>query len=150
MAASPSLQEFPVIGRLIARMKRLYGRSGELSELRGMDDRQVGQIAHEFGLSRSDLFTLCANKASGALLKQRLAEFGLTEQSLARMHPEVLQDLQRVCGTCTTTARCADDFAGHRDSGRDEYCPNTCTLYALKQEGLGRKNESGCCGSCGG
>ena len=149
MAASSSLHEFPVIGPLIARIKRLYGRSGELSELRGMDDRQVGQIAHEFGLSRSELFTLCANKASGSLLKQRLAEFGLTEQSLAKLHPEVLQDLQRVCGTCTTTARCADDFAAHRASGRDEYCPNTCTLYALKQEGLGRKGESSCCGSCG-
>lgn len=149
MAASSSFHEFPVIGRLIARMKRLYGRSDELSELRGMDDRQVGQIAHEFGLSRSELFTLCANKASGSLLKQRLAEFGLTEQSLATVHPEVLQDLQRVCGTCTTSTRCAHDFAEHRDSGRDEYCPNTCTLYALKQEGLGRRSDSSCCGSCG-
>lgn len=149
MAASSGLQEFPVIGRLIARMKRLVGRPEGLSELRSMDDRQVDQIAHEFGLSRSALFTLCANKASGVLLKQRLAEFGLTEELLAKKHPEVLQDLQRVCGTCTTTARCADDFAEHRDSGRDEYCPNTCTLYALKQEGLGRKNESCCCGSCG-
>jgi hypothetical protein len=142
MAASSGVREFPVIGRLIARMKRLSGRA----ELRGMDDQQVDQIAHEFGLSRSELFTLCANKASGGLLKQRLAEFGLTEELLAKLHPEVLQDLQRVCGTCTTTSRCAHDFAAHRDSGRDEYCPNTCTLYALKQEGLGRKAGS-CCDS---
>lgn len=145
MAASSSLQEFPVIGRLIARMKRLAGRS----ELCGIDDRQVDQIAHEFGLSRAELFTLCANKASGGLLKQRLAEFGLTEELLAKKHPEVLQDLQRVCGTCAATSRCAHDFAEHKDSGRDEYCPNTCTLHALKQEGLGRNNESCCCGSCG-
>jgi hypothetical protein len=54
--------------------------------------------------------------------------------SLAKEHPDVLHDLQRVCGTCTTTSRCAHDFAVHRVSGRDEYCPNTCTLYALKQE----------------
>jgi uncharacterized protein YjiS (DUF1127 family) len=150
MAASSSPREFPVISRLIARMKRLSGRSEGMSELRSLDDRQVDQIAHEFGLSRSELFTLCANKASGDLLKQRLAEFGLTEELLAKKHPEVLQDLQRVCGTCTTTARCANDFAAHRDSGRDEYCPNTCTLYALKQEGLGRKdgkNDSCCRGS---
>jgi hypothetical protein len=142
VAASSGVREFPVIGRLIARMKRLSGRA----ELRGMDDQQVDQIAHEFGLSRSELFTLCANKASGGLLKQRLAEFGLTEELLAKLHPEVLQDLQRVCGTCTTTSRCAHDFAAHRDSGRDECCPNTCTLYALKQEGLGRKAGS-CCDS---
>jgi hypothetical protein len=147
MATSPSFMEFPVIGKLIARIKRLSGRSAGLSELRGMEDRQVDQIAHEFGLSRAELFTFCANNTSDGLLKQRLAEFGLTEELLAKKHPEVLQDLQRVCGTCTTTSRCAHDFAAHRNSGRDEYCPNTCTLYALKQEGLGRDSGS-CCGSC--
>lgn len=146
MAASSPLREFPVIRGLIARMKRFSGRAAELSELRGMDERQIDTIAHEFGLSRAELFTLCANRASGGLLKQRLAEFGLSEEMLAKRHPEVLQDLQRVCGTCTTTSRCAGDFAAHRDSGRDEYCPNTCTLYALKQEGLGRKDGS-CCGA---
>jgi uncharacterized protein YjiS (DUF1127 family) len=147
MAASGSSREFPVIGKLIERMKRFSSRSAALSELRRMDDRQVGQVAHEFGLSRAELITLCAKDTSGELLKQRLAEFGFTEEMLAKRHPEVLQDLQRVCGTCTTTSRCAHDFAAHRDSGRDEYCPNTCTLYALKQEGLGRKDGS-CCGSC--
>ncbi len=95
----------------------MYGRSGELSELRGMDDRQVGQIAHEFGLSRSELFTLCANKASGALLKQRLAEFG-PDRAIAR---------QAASGSLAGSAAglrhlhddraCAHDFAEHRDSG---------------------------------
>jgi len=146
MAASSVLREFPVIRRLIARLKRSSDRAAELSELRGMDNQQIDALAHEFGLSRSELFTLCANNTSGELLKQRLAEFGLTEQMLASRHREVLQDLQRVCGTCTTTSRCAGDFAAHRDSGRDAYCPNTCTLYALKQEGLGHKDGS-CCGS---
>ena len=146
MAASSMLREFPVIRRLIASMKRFSDRAAELSELRGMDDQQIGAIAHEFGLSRAELFKLCANNASGELLKKRLAEFGLSEKMLARRHPEVLQDLQRVCGTCSTTSRCAGDFAAHRDSDRDEYCPNTCTLYALRQEGLGRKDGT-CCGS---
>jgi hypothetical protein len=146
MGASPIPHEYSVIGRLLARMKRLAGRSEGLSELRSMDNQQIDAIAHEFGLSRTELFTMCANKASGDLLKQRLAQFGLSEEMLAKKHPEVLQDLQRVCGTCATTSRCAGDFAAHRDSGRDEYCPNTCTLYALKQEGLGRKDGS-CCGA---
>jgi hypothetical protein len=162
MTASSGLVEYPLIGRLIERMKRLAGRSAESAELRSLDDRQVGRLAGEFGLSRAEFFTLCANKARGRLLTQRLAEFGLSEEMLAKLHPEVLHDLQRVCGTCTTSARCADDFVQHRDSGRDGYCPNTCTLYALKQEGLGQKepgrkelgqkqqkNDSCCCGSCG-
>lgn len=149
MATSSGLHEFPVIGRLIAQMKRLAGSSEELPELRSMDDEQVGQIAHEFGLSRAELFTLCANKTSSSLLKQRLAEFGLTEELLAKKHPEVLQDLQRVCGTCTAASRCADDFALQDNSSRDAYCPNTGTLDALKREGLGREQDSCCCGSCG-
>jgi hypothetical protein len=146
MAASPSPREFPVISRLITRIKRLAGRTGEMSELRRTDDRQVGEVAHDLGLSRSELVTLCSNPGSGDLLKQRLAQFALNEGSLAKEHPDVLHDLQRVCGTCTTTSRCAHDFAAHRDSGRDEYCPNTCTLYALKQEAQRRKDGS-CCRS---
>lgn len=144
MGAPDAIREYPLITTLINRMKRLSARLAELSELRRLDDRQVDQIAREFGLSRAELFTLCANKASGRLLKQRLAEFGLTEELLAKLHPEVLRDLQRVCGACATTSRCAHDFAAHRNSGRDEYCPNTCTLYALKQDGPGRKDGS-CC-----
>jgi hypothetical protein len=136
MTASSGLQKLPVFGGLIARMKRFVGRRTAVSELRVMDDRQVDRIAHEFGLSRTELFTLCANRAGSSLLKRRLGEFGLTGELLAKRHPEVLQDLQRVCGTCASTSRCAHDFAVREASGRDEYCPNTCTLYALKQERL--------------
>jgi hypothetical protein len=151
MALSPILHEHSVIAELFKRMRRLASRFDGPSELRSMGDHRVDEIAHEFGLSRTELLTLCANKGSGGLLKQRLAEFGLTEGLLASRHPDVLRDLQRVCGTCTTTSLCAGDFARHRDSGRDEYCPNTCTLYALKQEGLGvpKQSDSCCCGSCG-
>lgn len=140
MAASSSPREFPVISRLVERMRRLSRRADALSELRRMDDRQVDTIAHECGLSRTALFTLSAN-SSGELLAQRLAEFAIPEELLATRHPEVLRDLQRVCGTCATKSRCASDFAARRDSGRDAYCPNTCTLYALKQEGLGREGS---------
>lgn len=146
MGSPEGVREYPIITALIDRMKRLSERLAGLSELRRLDDRQVDRIAHEFGLSRAGLFALCAGTAGSDLLRQRLAEFGLTAELLAKLHPEVLQDLQRVCGTCTTTSRCAHDFAAQKDSGRDEYCPNTCTLYALKQEGLAR-NGGSCCGS---
>jgi len=140
MAATGMQPGFSLLGKLIERMKALSERIAQLSELRGIDDAQLGQIASEFGMSRRDLYALCGNKApTGDLLRRRMAEFGLTEEALARRHPDVLHDLQRVCGTCATTSRCAHDFAAHRDSGRDRYCPNTCTLFALKQEGLPRK-----------
>jgi len=140
MSASGPPQELPLFDRLVGRLKNLSDRVARLVELRSIDDRQLDQIASEFRMSRADLHALCANKApTGDLLRQRLAEFGLSEQTLAKRHPEVLQDLQRVCGNCVTTSRCAHDFAAHRAAGRDDYCPNTCTLYALKQEGLARQ-----------
>ena len=140
MSTSGTLHDFPLLGKLIGRMKNLSARIAQLVELRSIDERQLDQIAGEFGMSKSDLYALCANKApTGDLLRQRLAEFGLSEQMLAKRHPEVLQDLQRVCGNCVTTSRCAQDLAAHRMAGRDDYCPNTCTLYALRQEGLARQ-----------
>ena len=140
MSASGPPQELPLFDRLVGRLKNLSDRVARLVELRSIDDRQLDQIASEFRMSRADLYALCANKApTGDLLRQRLAEFGLSEQMLAKRHPEVLQDLQRVCGNCVTTSRCAHDFAAHRAAGRDDYCPNTCTLYALKQGGLARQ-----------
>ena len=140
MSTSGTLQDFPLLGKLIGRMKELSSRVAGLVELNRIDDRQLDKIASEFGMSRSDLYALCANKApTGDLLRQRLKEFGLSEDLLAKKHLEVLRDLQRVCGNCVSTSRCAHDFAADRPVGRDEYCSNTCTLDALNQEGLGRK-----------
>jgi hypothetical protein len=149
MSSTENIREFPVLGIFIDGLKRFAERVASMTELRGLDDRQISQIASEFGVSRPDLFRLLENPASAELLNRRLAQFQLSEEVLAKVHPDVLQDLQRVCGTCDVTARCAHDFAEQKDSGRDAYCPNTCTLYALKQEGLERKNESCGCGSCG-
>ena len=50
MAASAGLLEYPVIGRMIERIKRFAGRSGEAMRLHGLDDRQIGLIAEELGL----------------------------------------------------------------------------------------------------
>jgi hypothetical protein len=142
MNTPENAQQFPVVGILIDGLKRFSERIAAMTELRGLDDRQIDQVAREFGVSRPDLFRLLDNPGSAGLLKQRLAQFQFSEELLAREHPDVLQDLQRVCGTCAATSRCANDFVTHNESARDTYCPNTCTLYALKQEGLARNGGS--------
>ena len=136
MRGLSNIGEFPVIGPLIERMKRFATGSAEVSELRRLDDHQIDEIAHDLGLSRSELFKLCAHDRNANLLQKRLAEFEITEASLAKKHPDVLRDLQRVCGTCPETSRCASDFTRGKASRRDEYCPNTCTLQALGEQGL--------------
>ena len=122
-------------------MKRFATGSAEVSELRRLDDHQIDEIAHDLGLSRSELFKLCAHDGNASLLQKRLAEFELTEASLAKKHPDVLRDLQRVCGTCPEASRCASDFNRGKASSRDEYCPNTCTLQALGEQGRHRQPQ---------
>jgi len=140
VGASGTLHEYPLLGKLIGRMKALSNRIAALAELRRIDDRQLDEIAHEFGMSKSDLYALCTSTApTGELLRQRLAEFGLTEELLAKQHLEVLRDLQRVCGSCVTTSRCTGNLAGRRPDHKDDFCPNTGTLHALKQESLTRQ-----------
>jgi hypothetical protein len=73
--------------------------------------------------------------ARGNLLLRRLTEFGLSQEALKIRHPEVLHDLQRVCGYCDSTGRCASEFKRAGSAAiRSDYCPNTQTLEALKEE----------------
>ena len=65
MAAPDIDREYSLITKLIDRMKRLSEQLAELSELRSLDEGHIDQIAHEFGLSRSGLFSLCASQAGG-------------------------------------------------------------------------------------
>ena len=74
MRALSNIGEFPVIGPLIARMKRFATGSAEVSELRRLDDHQIDEIAHDLGLSRSELFKLCAHDSNASLLQKRLAD----------------------------------------------------------------------------
>jgi hypothetical protein len=103
-----------------------------------LDDREFEQIARDLNLSVSELHALSRKDDSSAdLLNQRLAECGLSATGLRDRHPEVLRDLQRVCGNCTSTRRCANEFKqGASQASRDGYCPNTHTLQALKRENL--------------
>jgi hypothetical protein len=106
--------------------------SGELS----LDAKEFEQIARDLNLSVSELHALSRTDDSSAdRLNQRLAECGLSANELRNRHPEVLRDLQRVCGNCTSTRRCANEFEqGASQANRNDYCPNTHTLQALKKE----------------
>lgn len=121
-----------VTGWLKAIVSRFTNR-GDLSEL---DRSEFEQVARDLNLSRYELQRLSGgNGSSPALLHQRMADFDLVPEALTREHPEVMRDLQRVCGMCDATKRCASEFASNAPaSDRSDYCPNTQTLQALEQE----------------
>jgi hypothetical protein len=117
-------------------LRAMLARFANGYELRDTDCAEFDQIARDLNLSPSELHTLAVgNGSSPALLERRMAEFALAPATVKREHPEVMRDLQRVCGMCPAVKRCASDFANRTPaSSRSEYCANTPTLRALGRE----------------
>jgi hypothetical protein len=134
MIVSKSVERAP---RMIRWVKAIASKFVGTSEP-CLDDKEFEQIARDLNLSVSELHALSRKDDSSTdLLNQRLAECGLSADGLRDRYPEVLRDLQRVCGNCTLTRRCANEFKqGASQASRDDYCPNTHTLQALKHENL--------------
>jgi hypothetical protein len=133
----------PRTGGVFGWMKAIASKLVNTNEFRGMDRSEFEQIARDLNLSPLELQALSSNDRSGELLDKRLAEFELSAQVLRRQHPEVLRDLQRVCGMCSSVKRCANEFERPTSgSGRSDYCPNTQTLQALEQEHLSASKQA--------
>ena len=123
---------------LVGWMRAVAARFRNPDELRAFDRAEFEQIARDLNLSPTELHLLSIGDSSSRdLLEKRLMQFDLTSQLVKRRHPEVLRDLQRVCGLCVAKAICARDFAQVKpDPDRSGYCPNIQTLEALAQEHL--------------
>lgn len=115
-------------------VSRFAGR-GDVSDL---DRSGFDQVARDLNLSRYELQRLTGGTdSSPGLLRKRMADFDLAPEELTRQHPDVMRDLQRVCGMCDSTKRCAGEFAQNAPaSSRTDYCPNTQTLQALERENI--------------
>jgi hypothetical protein len=107
--------------------------SSQAYELAACGDREVEQIAKDIGVSPAELYLLARSDAAGAeLLPQRMAALDLDCKEVARLMPETMHDLQRLCTLCTAHRRCAHDLAHDpNDPNWKDYCPNVATLLAL-------------------
>lgn len=120
--------------KAVKRHIRAFGRSTVSYRT---DPETAAEIARDLSLTVSELYSLAAREGEtpGLLLDKRLESLGLQKDRLAKAHPKVLRDLQRVCGGCASATTCAKDFA--RVNGVADvpnYCPNEQTLQALSQE----------------
>jgi hypothetical protein len=137
MIVFKDVERAPRASALIGWVKAITSKFVGRSE-RSLDDKEFEQIARDLTLSVSELHALSRkDDRSGDLLNKRLSEYGLSAIELRDRHPEVLRDLQRVCGNCTSIKRCTNEFKqGGSRAARTDYCPNTQTLEALKTESL--------------
>ncbi|WP_194460749.1 hypothetical protein [Bradyrhizobium sp. CCBAU 53421] len=130
----------PQFESLLARLRAFLARRHEFDLL---TPREVDEIAHELNLSTPDLRALAREQGSPKLLSKRLEHAGLSEQTLASSHCDVLRDLQRVCGLCREKVRCAEDLARERRASPAKYCPNEMTLTALSRGAGGMRRGVG-------
>jgi hypothetical protein len=97
---------------------------------------EVERMACDVGISRQDICTLAGKwPGSADSLLQRMKEIKLDPAEIARIEPQVLRDLERVCTLCASKRKCQRDLARNPSDGTwREYCPNAMTLAALTAE----------------
>jgi hypothetical protein len=105
-----------------------------MAELDRCGPVETANMARDLGMSGRELRTLAGKwPDSGDLLSQRMHGLGL-----ARVEPEVMRDLQRVCTLCAGKSKCRHDLATNPlDPAWKRYCPNEPTFAALIRERAG-------------
>jgi hypothetical protein len=99
-------------------------------------ERSGRRIARDVGVGGAE-FRVRAGKwpDTSDLLSQRMKEINVDVAATARIEPQVLRDLQRVCTLCASKRKCRHDLAGNpADPAWREYCPNATTLTVLAAE----------------
>ena len=116
-------------------------RAAATRELSAFGDRDVTHLAHDLGISPSELRTLAGRWPDSAdLLGRRMGALGLDTTQIAHDQPEVLRDLQRVCGQCRSENRCEHDLhRDEKDASWRTYCPNVATLDVLRSQERDRR-----------
>jgi len=66
-------------------------------------------------------------------LPEMMTALGMDAAVIARRNPRVMRELQRVCASCDSKARCRRALAGGSAAADGEtFCPNRMTLQAMR------------------
>ena len=120
------------LGNLVSRARCAISR---WREIRRLDSREIEAVARDLNISSTELVSLMlASSESLDSLSRRLSHEGLPQETLAVSHPVELRDMRRICGQCSSKARCARDLRHHRFTIPAKYCPNEPTFRVLALE----------------
>lgn len=110
------------------------GNRPAVAELQRCPREDLRQIAADFRTQPRELRSLAARwPDSASLLDRRLAALNIDLDEVIRRHPEVANDLKRLCSFCQSKGECEHDLdTSPGDSGWRAYCPNAPTLTALR------------------
>ncbi len=115
---------------LLMRIRDWWRRQNELSKL---DDREIGRVAAELGMSANALEELVEHGPDAAAhLYERMAVLGLSKEDIDAAAQGVMRDLQRTCACCNHKGVCERDLELRPDDPAwKSYCPNAVTLQTL-------------------
>ncbi|MGJ7462714.1 DUF6455 family protein [Halomonas sp. MA07-2] len=96
-------------------------------------DQQETRLS-DLGLTRLDesLFW-SGNRSPLEQLPRMMAVYGVDHADTILAGPGVRRDLERVCSLCPEKARCKRLLEGEPDVEACGFCPNACTLEALRR-----------------
>jgi len=129
----PRAAPWPTINGLKQWWRNWRAARSSLSELTCFAEDGVERMAHELGMSASELRALAKRGPdSENLLVRRMAALDLDAKEVAAIELAAFRDLQRVCTMCESRGRCARELARNPSSPSwEEHCPNVETLKAL-------------------
>jgi hypothetical protein len=116
--------------RLVEASKNWVRRRAYVHEVTALDSEELSCIAHEIGISPTELRVLASHDKNAADLLYRRME----QLRLDRNHVDiaVLRDLQRCCSNCDLKLLCAHELEDKpKGAVWPKYCPNEQTLVAL-------------------
>lgn len=117
---------------------RWLERQASIREFNSLDATQREELARDTGVPQGVLENLSARGPSEKIELQRLMDaLALDVEELRTTHAAVLRDMGVICSECCARSRCRRELDRHAASQNyHEYCPNTQTLSALRQERL--------------
>ena len=106
------------------------------ARLDACDNDEIARIAHDVGLSASDLRHMAKRGPDAAQgLLDRMAALHLDAHAVAKNEPAAMRDMQRLCTNCIDKKRCQRDLVLSPSSPVwHHYCPNADTLEELRRE----------------
>jgi len=128
----------PVFSSIAQWWRRWTGAKPAPMEFSGMDETRDN--AQASGLSASQPLSISSQGLYGSnLLERRMVALNLDPAEVARSEPALFRSFQRLCTSCRSPMRCAQDLAEEfaRDPSQPassdwrDYCPNATTLNML-------------------
>ncbi|MDX2156750.1 MAG: hypothetical protein SFW09_09585 [Hyphomicrobiaceae bacterium] len=120
-----------LVERLLARIEAWV----EGNELAALPAHELERMAHDIGLSPSDLERLADSESDATrLLYARLQSLGLTMEAIEAKGLGMRRDMERSCAFCGDRALCAHDLTERPDATDwRKVCPNNPTFEAMER-----------------